>query len=157
MAGLFTALALAPSGRQISLYERDPPPPEGGPDGAFEHWARRGVGHLRHSHGFLARLRGLLAKEHPLLLAELTAAGVREISFADSLPADLRETYKAGPDDAALTAFVGRRTTVELVMRRYVEALPNVKLQTGAFVRAPIFQRTAAGLATCRARSRTTS
>ena len=39
-------------------------------DAAFEHWARRGVGHLRHSHGFLARLHGILAKEHPLLLAE---------------------------------------------------------------------------------------
>ena len=146
MAGLFTALALAPSGRQISLFERDPPPPEGGADAAFEHWARRGVGHLRHSHGFLARLHGLLAKEHPRLLAELSAAGVREISFADSLPADLREGYKPGADDGALTAFVSRRTTVELVMRRYVEALPNVKLETGAFVRAPIFERTDAGL-----------
>ena len=146
MAGLFTALALAPTGRHISLYERDPPPPEGGPDAAFEHWARRGVAHLRHSHGFLARLRGLLAKEYPELLAELTAAGVREITFANSLPADLRETYQPGPGDDALTAFVSRRTTVELVMRRYVEALPNVKLQTGAFVRAPIFERTDAGL-----------
>ncbi len=146
MAGLFAALALAPSGRQITLYERDPPPPEGGPDAAFEHWARRGVGHLRHSHGFLARLRGLLAKEHPLLLADLIAAGVREISFVDSLPADLREGYKPGPGDDALTAFVSRRTTVELVMRRYIEALPNVKIVTGAFVRGPIFERTDAGL-----------
>ena len=146
MAGLWSALALAPTGRQVTLLERDPPPPEGGPDEAFETWTRRGVGHLRHSHGFLARLRGLLAKEHPQLLAELAAAGVREISFAQSLPADLRETYKSGPDDDALTAFVSRRTTVELVMRRYVEALPNVKLQTGAFVRAPIFERTGAGL-----------
>ncbi len=146
MAGLFVALALAPTGRQITLYERDPPPPDGGPEAAFEHWARRGVGHLRHSHGFLARLQGLLAKEHPALLAELTAAGVREISFASSLPGDLRESYEPSPKDAALSAFVSRRTTVELVMRRHVEALPNVTLESGAFVRAPILERRQAGL-----------
>lgn len=147
MAGLFAALALAPTGREITLYERDPPPPEGGPEAAFEHWARRGVGHLRHSHGFLARLESLLAKEHPQLLTELTAAGVREISLAQSLPAALRECYRPQPGDEALTCFVSRRTTVELVMRRHVEALPNVTLQTGAFVRAPIFEQRPAGLA----------
>jgi 2-polyprenyl-6-methoxyphenol hydroxylase-like FAD-dependent oxidoreductase len=151
MAGLFTALALAPSGRQITLHERDPPPPEGGPEAAFEHWARRGVGHLRHSHGFLARLEVLLAAEHPLLLADLKGAGVREISFVDSLPAPLREAYRPSPEDAALTAFVSRRTTVELVMRRHIEALPNVTLQSGVFVRTPLFeardeQLTAVGL-----------
>ena len=49
MAGLWTAMALAPSGREITLLDRDPPPPEGDADAAFDHWNRRGVGHLRHS------------------------------------------------------------------------------------------------------------
>ena len=146
MAGLFAALALAPTGREIALFERDPPPPEGGDEAAFEHWARRGVGHLRHSHGFLARLQGLLAKEHPDLLAELTAAGVREISLAESLPTALRESYRPQAGDAALTCFVSRRTTVELVMRRHVEALPNVSLHADAFVRGPIFEPRESGL-----------
>lgn len=146
MAGLFVALALAPSGRDITLYERDPPPPEGGPEAAFEHWARRGVGHLRHSHGFLARLENLLAKEHPALLSELLAAGVREIGFANALPADMRAGYQPKPGDAELNAIVSRRTTLELVMRRHVEALPNVTLQSDVFVRAPIFERRDAGL-----------
>ena len=146
MAGLFVALALAPTGREITLYERDPPPPDGGAEAAFEHWARRGVGQLRHSHGFLARLEGLLAKEHPDLLAELTAAGVREITLAESLPTALRESYQRKAGDAALTCFVSRRTTVELVMRRHVEALPNVSLKSDAFVRAPIFEARADGL-----------
>ncbi|HEY1752456.1 MAG TPA: FAD-dependent oxidoreductase [Caulobacteraceae bacterium] len=141
MAGLFTALALAPTGRQITLYERDPPPPDGGPDEAFDHWARRGVGHLRHSHGFLARLEGLIAREHPALLAELIAAGVREIRFADWLPPSMQGAYQPKPQDAALTAFVSRRTTIELVMRRHVEALPGVTLQTDVFVRRPLFER----------------
>ena len=30
MAGLWTALALRPTGREVVLLERDPPPPEGG-------------------------------------------------------------------------------------------------------------------------------
>jgi len=68
MAGLWTALALAPTGREITLLERDPPPPKGDADEAFEHWTRRGVGHLRHSHAFLARLRLIIRDEHPELL-----------------------------------------------------------------------------------------
>jgi 2-polyprenyl-6-methoxyphenol hydroxylase-like FAD-dependent oxidoreductase len=146
MAGLFVALALAPTGRQITLVERDPPPPEGGPDAAFDHWARRGVGHLRHSHGFLARLQGLLAKEHPALLAELLEAGAREITLADSIPEAARARYRPRPGDAALSAFVARRTTVELTMRRHVQRLPNVTLKTETFVRAPIFERRGAAV-----------
>ena len=57
MAGLWTALALGPTGREVVLLERDPPPPAGDADAAFVDWNRRGVGHLRHSHAFLARLR----------------------------------------------------------------------------------------------------
>ena len=141
IGGLCTALALAPTGREITLFERDPPPPEGGPEEAFDHWGRRGVGHLRHSHGFLARLRGIFAREHPKLLAELADAGVREISFADSLPEPLRSTYSPRPGDDDLAAFVARRTTVELVMRAYVERQPNVALRSGVFVKRPIIER----------------
>jgi 2-polyprenyl-6-methoxyphenol hydroxylase-like FAD-dependent oxidoreductase len=141
MGGLFVALALAPGGREITLYERDPPPPDGGPDAAFDHWARRGVGHLRHSHGFLARLRGLLAREHPALMAELLEAGARDLNFADSVPEAAQRRYRPRPEDADLAAFVSRRTTIELTMRRHVERLANVTLKTGAFVRAPIFER----------------
>src|SRR3569833_3146869 len=71
MAGLWCALALALTGREVTLLERDPPPPPGGPDVAFDDWQRRGVGHLRHSHAFLARLHSLLRDEHPALLAEV--------------------------------------------------------------------------------------
>ena len=48
MAGLWTAMALAGSGREILVLDRDPPPPEGGAEAAFESWSRRGVGHLRY-------------------------------------------------------------------------------------------------------------
>ncbi|MDO9244977.1 MAG: alpha/beta fold hydrolase, partial [Phenylobacterium sp.] len=73
IGGLCTALALASPERELILLERDPSPPAGDADEAFADWARRGVGHLRHSHAFLARLRLILRDEHPRLLADLQA------------------------------------------------------------------------------------
>ncbi|HMC95216.1 MAG TPA: FAD-dependent oxidoreductase, partial [Polyangia bacterium] len=102
MAGLWTALALAPTGREVTLLERDPPPPQGGPDEAFEGWTRRGVGHLRHSHAFLARLRLLIRDEHPELLAELMAAGCRDLTFEGGLTDIHKRTYVPDPVDRDL-------------------------------------------------------
>lgn len=134
MAGLFSALALAGEGRSVVILERDPPAPEGGADAAFESWNRRGVGHLRHSHAFLARLRAIVADNHPALLEALRAAGCREIGFADGLPEASRHRYRPLPGDADLTVLTSRRTTLELVIRRYVERLPGVTIESGANV-----------------------
>ncbi|MBA3812046.1 MAG: FAD-dependent oxidoreductase [Caulobacteraceae bacterium] len=145
MAGLCVALALAPTGREITLYERDPPPPEGGAEAAFEGWARRGVGHLRHSHAFLARLRNLIRAEHPGLLEDLRAAGARELTFAEGLPGPLRDRYVAEPGDEELAVIVSRRTTMELVIRRYVERRNNVTLRSGMFVQGLVTEPGAGG------------
>ena len=67
IAGLCTALALGPTGKSLTLIERDGPPPEGSPDEAFHDWNRRGVGHLRQSHAFLARLNTIIKTDHPHL------------------------------------------------------------------------------------------
>jgi 2-polyprenyl-6-methoxyphenol hydroxylase-like FAD-dependent oxidoreductase len=138
MAGLCTALALARPGREITLFDRDPPPPAGGAEEAFASWARRGVGHLRHSHAFLARLRSLIRAEHPALLEALREAGARELSFAAGLPEPLRAAYQAQPGDEELAVLVSRRTTMELVIRRYVTSQPGVTLRSDAFVRGLI-------------------
>ncbi|HYD45724.1 MAG TPA: FAD-dependent oxidoreductase [Phenylobacterium sp.] len=135
MAGLFAALSLAPTGRRILVLERDGPPPEGDADQAFETWHRRGVGHLRHSHAFLARLRTVIRDEHPQLLADLMAAGCREIGFSDMLTEQHKPAYRPEPEDADLVILTSRRTTLELVMRRYVERLPNVELRPGVWAR----------------------
>lgn len=135
MAGLWTALALAPTGREVILLERDPPPPDDDPDVAFETWARRGVGQLRHSHAFLARLRLLIRDRHPELLADLHAAGCRDLGLDGSLTARHRERYVPKPVDEDLVILTSRRTTLELVMRRYVARLPGVTIRSGAFVR----------------------
>lgn len=136
IAGLCTALALSRAGRHVTVLERDEAPPEGGPDKVFDEWQRRGVSQLRQSHAFLARLRNIIRDEHPALLAQLTAAGCREITFQDWLPPALREGYVPAPGDEDLTILTSRRTTLELVIRRYVEQLGTVSIRSGVKVRS---------------------
>ena len=144
MAGLCTALALAPTGRRITLLERDLAPPDGVEE-TFDHWSRRGASQLRHSHAFLARLRQLIATEHPALLQALEAAGARELRFADGLPEPIKNTYVPAPEDAEMSILVSRRSTLEFVMRRYVEAHANVTIRSDTFAAGLISERDAAG------------
>jgi 2-polyprenyl-6-methoxyphenol hydroxylase-like FAD-dependent oxidoreductase len=145
IAGLCVALALAPTGRRITLLERDAPPPEGGAETVFEHWRRRGASQLRHSHAFLARLRGLIATEHPALLEALLTAGARELRFADGLPAPIKAAYAPIPEDEAMAIIVSRRTTLEMVIRRHVEQASNVVIRSDIFVSGLISGRNADG------------
>lgn len=146
IAGLCTALALAPTGRDIVILERDPPPPGGDADHAFEEWTRRGVGHLRHSHAFLARLRTIIKTEHPELHADLLRAGCRELGF-DRMLTDLhRAVYRPQPADSEFVVLTSRRTTLELVIRRYVERHPNVRIDSETFVRKLLTQQDPQGL-----------
>jgi 2-polyprenyl-6-methoxyphenol hydroxylase-like FAD-dependent oxidoreductase len=135
MAGLWTALALAPTGRQVVVLERDPPAPEGGADAAFADWARRGVGHLRHSHAFLARLRLIIRDDHPQLLEDLLAAGCRDLPFEGGFTDQHKAHFTPDPTDKDLAILTSRRTTLELVIRRYVERQPNIEIRSNAFVR----------------------
>jgi len=134
MAGLFTALALGSRGHAVTLLERDPPPPEGGADAAFDSWNRRGVGHLRHSHAFLARLRSIVVERHPVLHKRLLDAGCQELTFAAGLTPAAAARYRPMPGDEALTVLTSRRTTLELVLRQYVTELPGVSLRSGVNV-----------------------
>ncbi|MBL8771271.1 MAG: FAD-dependent oxidoreductase [Phenylobacterium sp.] len=135
MAGLWTAMALAGPQREVIVLDRDPPPPPGGADEAFQDWQRRGVGHLRHSHAFLARLRTLVRDRHPALLDALMAAGVRELGFEGGLPENLKPGYVPAPIDRDLAILTSRRTTLELVMRRYTEGLAGVTMRPQTFVK----------------------
>ncbi len=141
IAGLSTALALSGSGREITILDRDLPPPETSADEAFENWERKGVGHLRHSHAFLARLYKLIRDNYPDLLADLIAAGCVEIPFSENIPLKLRPAYAPTPGDADLTILTSRRTTLELVMRRYVARLPHVRFLNETRVRGLLVER----------------
>jgi 2-polyprenyl-6-methoxyphenol hydroxylase-like FAD-dependent oxidoreductase len=148
IAGLCTALALGPTGRQVTLIERDGAPPLGDADEAFRDWTRRGVGHLRQSHAFLARLNTIIKKDHPALRQDLLNMGVRELGFDGMLSPKQKATYRADPEDADLTILTSRRTTLELVIRRYVQRLPNVTIRSGIFVRNLITTADDEGLVT---------
>lgn len=135
IGGLCTALMLAPTGREIVLLERDGPTPTTDPDELFRSWKRTGVGHLRQSHAFLARLRTILKGEHPSLLEQMLDSGVRELPFDTMLTTEQLARYTPLPEDAELTILTSRRTTLEMTMRRYVETLGNVTIRSGFFVR----------------------
>lgn len=138
IAGLFAAMMLAREGREVVMLERDPPPawptdPDGA-NAAFDDWKRPGVGQLRHSHAFLARLIGILRQHHPVLLDRLKQAGCREVGLADMLPATLQDQYTPEPGDEAMSMLMSRRTTFELVTRAYVTSLTGVTIRSSAFV-----------------------
>ncbi len=142
LAGLFAAMMLAGRGRKIVLLDRDPAPPDGADaDAVFKDWRRRGVGQLRHSHAFLARLVNILRDRHPVLLEQLKAAGCREMTLADMLPSTLRDRYVAEPDDERMSILMSRRTTFELATRRYVASLPGVTLRPDVFVDGLVGER----------------
>lgn len=139
IAGLGAAMALGGGSAQVILLDRDPPPPDAAYDEAFQHWERKGVVQLRHSHVFLGKLFALIRDRHPRLLAMLTEAGVREMTIRDGLPYALRDGYAPAPGDEDLSILFSRRTTLELVMRRYALTLPGVTFVTEALVRGLIF------------------
>jgi 2-polyprenyl-6-methoxyphenol hydroxylase-like FAD-dependent oxidoreductase len=146
IAGLGAALALGGTGREVVILDRDPPPPELSPDEAFYRWERKGATQLRHSHAFLGRLTSLIRERHPALLDELLQEGTRLFGFRDGLPPALAGQYAAAEGDDDLMLLFSRRTTLELVMRRYASRLPGVRFVTGAAVRGLISKREAGGL-----------
>jgi len=134
IAGLGSAMALAREGRRITLLDRDPPPSTDA-ETAFEKWERKGVTQLRHSHVFLGCLVSLIRARHPRLHEMLLDAGAREVGFQESLPPQLRGAYAGQPGDERLAFLFSRRTTLEYVMRAYVQTLPGVTFETGVRVR----------------------
>jgi len=146
IAGLCTALALGPTGRTVTLLERDGAPPSGDADEAFRDWSRRGVGHLRQSHAFLARLGKIIKTDHPELRQALLDFGVRELGFDGMLTPHQKASYSPKPVDADFTILTSRRTTLELVIRRYVERQAHVTIRSGTMVRGLITEKDPSGL-----------
>lgn len=141
IAGLGAALALGNGGREVTLVDRDPAPPAGSAEEAFVSWERRGATQLRHSHVFLGRLTTLIRERYPDLLKELLDSGARIFNFADGLPAALKAHYVPAQGDDDLAILFSRRTTLELVMRRYASRLPGVKFVDNTGVRGIVARR----------------
>jgi 2-polyprenyl-6-methoxyphenol hydroxylase-like FAD-dependent oxidoreductase len=146
IAGLGAALAFGDGTREVTILERDPAPPQGSADEAFLTWERRGATQLRHSHVFLGRLTTLIRERYPELLAELVASGARIFTFADGLPPALKASYTPQPGDEDLAILFSRRTTLELVMRRYTARLKGVTFLDNVAMRGLLAHRDEEGL-----------
>ena len=109
--GLYTAIALARRGHQVTVIDRDP-----GPDGG-QWWDRKGVMQFHHPHFFRQQVGDALLAEMPEVWQGLLAAG--------AVPAIL-------PGQPGMPAGLHcRRVTFERVLRAAVEAVPGVRLRTG--------------------------
>jgi len=128
IAGMCTALALATKKLDVTMLERDTPPPQGDADSAFFDWPRRGATQFRHPHAFLGLMCNLLQDNYPDLLEEFYAAGARRVDFKDMLSQELEPKYKAQPGDEKLWVLMCRRATIETVLRRYLDRFTNIRI-----------------------------
>jgi 2-polyprenyl-6-methoxyphenol hydroxylase-like FAD-dependent oxidoreductase len=109
--GLYTAIALARRGHEVTAVDRDP-----GPDGNGS-WNRRGVMQFHHPHGFRQQVVEALLAEMPEVWDGLIAAG--------AVPSTL-------PDQPErVVGLRCRRLIFERVLRSAAEAEPGVTLRTG--------------------------
>lgn len=126
ICGLITALALAKKGHQVTVFERDSPPPPGNADQAFFDWERPGAAQFRHPHAFLGLMCNILQDNYPELLQAFYDAGARTVTFEQMLPPALREGYVPESGDERLWLLICRRATMEAVLRRHVEDTTDV-------------------------------
>jgi len=138
IAGLGAALAFGGGTRRITILDRDPAPPAGSAEDAFYAWERRGATQLRHSHAFLGRLTTLIRERYPTLMQELLENGTRLFGFEDGLTPTLAHGYIPAHGDEDMKLLFSRRTTLELILRRYAATLSGVTFVTDAGVRGLI-------------------
>jgi len=134
IAGMCAALALSRAGFDVTLFERDVPPPEGDADEAFFAWQRRGAAQFRHPHAFLGLMCSILEEHYPDLLEDFFAAGARKVAFADMVPPRLMPQYTPEPGDEKLWILMCRRATMETVLRRYVHRQGNIRINDKTYV-----------------------
>jgi len=134
IAGMCTALELAKHDINVTLFERDIPPPVGDVEEAFFTWQRRGAAQFRHPHAFLGLMCSLLEEHHPQLMQDFFTAGARKVTFADMVPPQLQSQYSPEPGDEKLWVLMCRRATMEMVMRRYVERSNNIQIYNSTYV-----------------------
>lgn len=137
VGGLTAALALARAGHEITLLERDELRPLADAEEAFA-TERRGAPQVHQTHGFLARLQVTLRDRFPDVLDDLLAAGAKAMPMTTNL-GDPR------PGDEDLQVIIVRRSTLEWVLRKAVEAQDHVTIRTGVGVTGLVTAAAAAG------------
>ena len=149
IAGMCSALALSRARFDVTLFERDVPPPEGDADEAFFAWQRRGAAQFRHPHAFLGLMCSILEEHYPDLLEDFFATGARKVPFADMVPPRLLPKYTPEPGDEKLWMLMCRRATMETVLRRYVARQSSITVNDKTYVTgmqvAPVANATRSG------------
>ncbi len=120
IGGLMSALALSHRGIAVTVLERDPAPPPIEDYADSLHWRRAGVPQALFPHFFMGRLYELLQARYPALLVAFRAAGAEESGLTDYLHPLALKRYRPQPGDARLRSICCRRTTFEMVVRKYV-------------------------------------
>lgn len=116
-------MILAEDGHDVTVLERDAGPPSSDPETIWEHWLRWGVPQIRQTHAFFGRVRKILSAELPQVLDEITAAGAVRLDHLRSDP--------QRPGDEDLIGIGARRTTLEAVLHRCVDAHARIDVLTG--------------------------
>ena len=129
MCGMLTGLALDRRGFQVTIIERDVPPPDCSANEAFFSWQRKGVAQFRHPHAFLGLMCSVLEENYPDLLERFFEAGARKVSFEDSIPDHLKPQYNPEPGDEKMWVLMCRRATMETVLRTYVTQTTKVTIR----------------------------
>ncbi len=109
--GLYTAIALARRGQQVTVIDRDPGPVDD------RTWPRKGVMQFHHPHGFRQQVVEALLAEMPEVFDALLAAGAEPATLPDPL--------------GRLVGLRCRRLTFERVLRAAATTEPGVTLRTG--------------------------
>lgn len=125
-----TALSLSRHGIKATLLERDSAPDNSiSPEYSWD-WTRKGVPQAAHSHFFMGRLRVLLEEFHPKLMSALFAAGAGESTFMDYVHPELMHRVEKSESDLRLRTLNCRRTTFEMIVRKYAESLEGVSIRS---------------------------
>jgi 2-polyprenyl-6-methoxyphenol hydroxylase-like FAD-dependent oxidoreductase len=123
VAGLAATLALARSGQQVTLIERDPV--EVGDPLASLAWQRRGIPHFMQPHAVIPRGRQELREAFPDVFEALIQAGAEDVDLRPKIPGPLQ------PEDDQLFYLGVRRPLIEWALRQAVLREPTVAVLSG--------------------------
>ncbi len=132
IAGSAAGLLLARDGHSVTVLERDPGPLPADVDEAWDSWDRRAVNQFRMPHGLLTGGTLILRDQLPDVARRLEDVGGLRLNLVDDLVRRIGASSE--PDDARFETLTGRRTTIEWVLAKALEAEPRVSVRRGVAV-----------------------
>jgi 2-polyprenyl-6-methoxyphenol hydroxylase-like FAD-dependent oxidoreductase len=132
LVGHCSAMLLAADGHSVTVFERDPEPPPGSADEAWNDWTRRGVNQFHMLHYFLPRFRAIVERDLPDVAAALDADGALRFNPLEAVPEQVSGGRREGDDRHQ--ALTGRRPMVEAAVERVGAATPGVTVHRGVAV-----------------------